>query len=138
MAIVGGSSTQIDDIVDKDYGIIYQTPDGRSDFDIIIPRNTRVAETTTNPSQGVGPHSPEYSLTRDRPERVRVVIGERAQGSVTPIYNTEINVNPLSKRYTIYMSVDPKTGMLKVSVWDEDMHRSAQSFNTPIKSDKES
>lgn len=110
--------SRVEDIVDSDYGVM----DSKlKEFFPIIKRGTLVSATIVNQVTQEGIYE-DFQASDMRATSIRIEVCQRKQGTVTLLGTIRI-ANPGSKKYSIYMQVNRKKGMLQVIIYDRGHQR---------------
>lgn len=108
----------IEDVVDNDYGV-WDTVN--SDFIPIIENGIPVKNTALDKLSGQGIYQ-EVKCVEEDVSSVEVLVYQRNLNGTQKLGTINIP-NPGSKLYRIYMSIDPKTGSLVVTIFDSMQRR---------------
>ena len=108
----------IEDVVDNDYGV-WDTVN--NDFIPIIENGIPVKDTALDKLSGQGIYQ-EVKCVEEDVSSVEVLVYQRNLNGTQKLGTINIP-NPGSKLYRIYMSIDPKTGSLVVTIFDSMQRR---------------
>lgn len=108
----------IEDVVDNDYGV-WDTVN--NDFIPIIENGIPVKNTALDKLSGQGIYQ-EVKCVEEDVSSVEVLVYQRNLNGTQKLGTINIP-NPGSKLYRIYMSIDPKTGSLVVTIFDSMQRR---------------